>query len=219
MTEPTRPSEPAAQTDPPLADIEARDPNVPAFWDERFARGVTPWDQAGVPPAFEAFAARQAVTPVLIPGCGNAWEARWLAEHGWPVRAIDFAAKAVEAARLQLGAHAAVVEQADFFSWQPDVAPRWVYERAFLCALPPSRRMDYAQRMAELLLEGGLLAGFFFIGATPKGPPFGIEKDELNALLSPHFDLIEDEPVADSLAVFEGRERWLTWRRRAAGKT
>jgi hypothetical protein len=33
-------------------------------------------------------------------------------------------------------------------------------------------------------------------------------------LLTPHFDLIEDEAVSDSIAVFAGRERWMTWRRR-----
>jgi hypothetical protein len=69
--------------------------------------------------------------------------------------------------------------------------------------------------MAELLPQGALLAGFFFLGATPKGPPFGIERAELDVLLTPYFDLIEDEPVSDSIPVFAGRERWLTWRRRA----
>ena len=49
--------------------------------------------------------------------------------------------------------------------------------------------------MAELLPGGALLAGFFFIGATPKGPPFGIERAELDALLTPYFELIEDEAV------------------------
>ena len=69
-----------------------------------------------------------------------------------------------------------------------------------------------------MLPEGGLLAGFYFFGATPKGPPFGIERAELEALLSPDFELIEDEAVTDSIAVFAGRERWLTWRRRGPAR-
>ena len=68
--------------------------------------------------------------------------------------------------------------------------------------------------MAELLPEGGLLAGFFFIATTEKGPPFGIERDALDALLAPHFDLVEEHEVSGSVDVFTGRERWLTWRRR-----
>jgi SAM-dependent methyltransferase len=205
MSDPTQPSAP---------DFTTRDPNSPAFWDERFERHFTPWDQAGVPSAFQSFAGRHSGEAVLIPGCGSAYEAVWLARQGSPVRAIDFSPAAVAAAQQQLGEqHAQLVEQADFFTYEPPFTPAWIYERAFLCALPLARRTDYAQRMAELLPAGALLAGFYFIGATPKGPPFGIERPELDALLTPYFELIEDEPVDDSIAVFAGRERWLTWRR------
>jgi hypothetical protein len=211
-------SDPKPTVSPAPPAFESRDPNAPGFWDERFERGFTPWDQAGVPSAFKAFVDRHAPMPVLIPGCGSAYEAWWLAEKGWTLRAIDFAAHAVEAARAQLGAHASLVEQADFFTYTPPVQTGWIYERAFLCAMPPSRRADWLVRMAELLPAGGLLAGFFFIGdeGSPKGPPFIIERAELDALLSPHFELLEDEPVSDSIPVFAGRERWLTLRRRAA---
>lgn len=194
--------------------FSTRDPNTPAFWDERFRQGYTPWDQAGVPAAFAAFATRMTRTPVLIPGCGSAHEAGWLACAGWTVRAIDFSADAVAAARAQLGPHAPVVEQADFFAYRPPFVPGWIYERAFLCALPPARRADYAAQMAALLQPGGLLAGFFFFDDSPKGPPFGILRDELDALLGASFELVEDEPVADSIPVFAGRERWMSWRRR-----
>jgi SAM-dependent methyltransferase len=201
--------------EPSATDFTTRDPDSPAFWDERFERRFMPWDQAGVPSAFQAFASRHNGAAVLIPGCGSAYEALWLAGQGSPVKAIDFSPAAVAAAREQLGAqHAHLVEQADFFAFEPPFEPAWVYERAFLCALPPGRRTDYARRMAELMPKGALLAGFFFFGATRKGPPFGIERAELDALLTPYFDLIEDEAVSDSIPVFAARERWLTWRRR-----
>jgi SAM-dependent methyltransferase len=158
--------------------------------------------------------ARTERRPVLIPGCGSAYEALALARAGWTVRAIDFSADAVAAARAQLGEFGALVEQADFFSYMPPFEPGWIYERAFFCALPPARRADYVQRMAQLLAPGGLLAGFFFLGSTPKGPPFGVERAQLEALFAPSFELVEDAPVDDSLPVFTGRERWLTWRRR-----
>jgi hypothetical protein len=214
MSNPSEPTGSSAPEDAPEPGFNTRDPNSPDFWNERFEQGFTPWDQAGVPTAFETFAARRNPGAVMIPGCGSAWEALWLARHGWQVRAIDFSAAAVARAREQLGEYSGVVEQADFFAWQPPFAPEWIYERAFLCAMPKARWNDYATRMAELLPEGALLAGFFFLGATPKGPPFGIDRPELEALLTPRFELIEDLPVADSIAVFQGRERWLTWRRR-----
>jgi len=209
MSDPTLPQQPG---DAP--EFETRDPASPSFWDERFARGFTPWDQAGVQREFEAFAAAHPEAAVLIPGCGNAWEARWLAERGRAVRAIDFAPAAVASARAALGQYADVVEEADFYTYQPPFTPAWVFERAFLCALPKAQRAAYARRMADLLQPGALLAGYFFIGETPSGPPFAIGRDELDALLTPSFTLVDDRPVADSLPIFAGRERWLVWRRR-----
>jgi SAM-dependent methyltransferase len=208
--EPKRP-----QPGPATPEFTTRNPALASFWDERFERGVTPWDQAGVQPAFEAFALAHAGLPVLIPGCGNAWEAGWLADRHHDVRAIDFSPAAVASAREALGtARAANVEQADFFTYEPPFVPGWIFERAFLCALPKAQRSRYAARMAELLPAGGLLAGFFFLGDTRSGPPFGIERAELDALLAPYFELIDDQPVDGSIPVFVGRERWLTWRRR-----
>jgi len=40
------------QTEAPMSSFATRDPAQPAFWDERFAAGFTPWDARGVPPAF-----------------------------------------------------------------------------------------------------------------------------------------------------------------------
>src|ERR1700712_2133498 len=91
--------------------FNTRDANSPEFWDERFDRRFMPWDQAGVPEAFMAFARehRKALESVLIPGCGSAYEALWLAQEKWQVKAIDFSPSAVAAAREQLGAQAQVV--------------------------------------------------------------------------------------------------------------
>jgi SAM-dependent methyltransferase len=195
--------------------FDSRDPNSPAFWDERFNKQFTPWDQAGVPDAFRGFVGARTPLHVLIPGCGSAYEALWLAQQGWPVKAIDFSPSAVAVAKTQMGVHADVVEQADYFAYAPPFQIDWIYERAFLCALPKDRWTDYATRSAALLRPGALLAGFYFLGATPKGPPFGIGRDALDALLTPHFDLVEEHEVTGSIEVFAGRERWLTWRRRA----
>ncbi|GLU32988.1 methyltransferase domain-containing protein [Trinickia caryophylli] len=211
-----------SKTPPPAGAAPAfdtRDPATAAFWDERFRKGFTPWDQAGVQRAFAEFVTRTTPVPVLIPGCGSAHEALWLAKAGWLVRAIDFSADAVTAARARLGAFAELVEQADFFAYEPPFQPGWIYERAFFCALPLARRVEYVERMAALLAPGGLLAGFFFFGQEPKGPPFGIARETLETLFLPYFELIEDKAVDDSLPVFAGRERWLTWRRRQARAT
>ncbi|WP_426191896.1 methyltransferase domain-containing protein [Massilia sp. DWR3-1-1] len=198
----------------PAPAFAVRDPLDPAFWDERFRRGFTPWDRGGVPQALRQFAATAAPCVTLIPGCGAAYELAALCELGWDATAIDFSPAAVAQARAQLGPWQARVIEADFFAYTPPVPLQLIYERAFLCALPPALWPQVAARYAALLPAGALLAGFFFFDSTPKGPPFGITPARLDALLSPHFERLEDAAVSDSIAVFAGKERWQLWRRR-----
>jgi hypothetical protein len=192
-----------------------RDPLKPQFWDERFARSFTPWDRGGVPQALRDFVARSPHPLVsLIPGCGSAYELAHLCAAGWDAYAIDFAPEAVARAKVQAGQWGERVVEADFFAWQPPRPLEFIYECAFLCALPPAMRPQVAARWAALLPSGGRLAGFFFFDQMVKGPPFGIDREALEALLAPYFDCVEDAVVADSIPVFAGKERWMVWQRR-----
>jgi hypothetical protein len=127
---------------------------------------------------------------------------------------------AIERAREVLGAElGSRLMQADFFAF--DAAPfDWIYERAFLAALPPRLWAAWGQRCPQLLRRGGSLAGFFFVdeaAAEPRrGPPFAVTSAELHRLLDDAFDLVVDRALGpeESAAVFAGRERWQQWRRR-----
>jgi SAM-dependent methyltransferase len=198
-----------------MAEFSRRDPLQPGFWDERFERGFTPWDRGGVPDALRDFVAR-AGQPLrtLIPGCGSAWELAFLSEAGWEATAIDFSPAAVAQAKAAVGPWASRVQEADFFAWQPARPLDLIYERAFLCALPRAMWSQLAERYAALLPAGAQLAGFFFFDEAAKGPPFGTSREQLHALLDPHFVLIDDQAVNDSIPVFAGKERWQRWQRR-----
>ena len=197
-----------------MADFQNRDPLTPAFWDERFARAFTPWDRGGVPEQLRSFVAQSQRRTVLIPGCGAAYELVHFSEAGWDAVAIDFSPAAVERARGMTGKWSGRVVEADFFAYQPDAKLDMIYERAFLCALPRTMWQQVAQRWAQLLPQGGVLAGYFFFDGAPKGPPFGIGRDELDQLMRGDFECVEDAEVADSIPVFAGKERWMVWRRR-----
>jgi SAM-dependent methyltransferase len=197
-----------------MADFQQRDPRSSAFWDERFERRFTPWDKGGVPQALRDFAASSGPLTTLIPGCGSAYELALLAQAGWDATAIDFSPVAVAAGKAAAGAHADRVVEADFFTWQPSGPLQLIYERAFLCAMPRAMWPQVAARWAALLPAGALLAGYFFFDDVAKGPPFGIARAQLDALLLADFDCVADEAVADSLPVFEGKERWMIWRRK-----
>jgi hypothetical protein len=159
---------------------------------------------------------------VLIPGCGSAYEAAFLDAAGFEVLSIDIADAALARARAVLPSDvsARVLRKADFFTFA--VAPfDGIYERAFLCALPPRLWPDYGRRCARLLQPRAWLAGLFFIDRTVlpdprRGPPFLMTRGELDALLTPEFECVEDEsiPPPESVPVFSGRERWMVWRRR-----
>lgn len=215
-----------------------RDPGQAGFWTERYACGFLPWDQGGVPAdvgrALASAGSGMGAVPapparVLLPGCGSGYELALLAEAGYDALAIDISSAAVERARAAVGTHAGRVQLADCFAVADDPlqcgAYAWVYERAFLCALPPRLWSRWAQAVATLVAPSGVLAGFFHIDPeanhTPaesrRGPPFSLRREELASLLDVHFVRAAAHPVAteDSIPVFRGKEWWMVWRRRA----
>ena len=193
----------------------AQDSSKSDFWESRYRDHVTPWDAGKVPDALRNYAKRiRSGSRILIPGCGSAYEAGYLAENGFDVLAIDFSPAAVELAKKNLSRFGDIVRLADFFEFDYGKPYEVIYERAFLCALPPRMWPQYAPRMAQLLRPGGELAGFFFFRETEKGPPFGTTPEALHALLEPHFDLVEDRMATDSIPVFQDAEHWQVWRKR-----
>lgn len=191
------------------------DPASANFWELRYKEGFIPWDAGMVPALLEDYCARVAPPKkTLVPGCGSAWEVAYLASRGWDVLAIDFSAAAVQAAKTVLGPLAHLVREEDFFS--PRFAVHsfdFVYERAFLCALPRRMWNEWAKRNMELLAPGGRLGGFFFSDDAERGPPFGLKHGELETLLAPWFKKIEHALPVESIALFKGKESWQVWER------
>jgi SAM-dependent methyltransferase len=226
-----------------MPEFRSRDPLSPTFWDERFDGAFTPWDRGDVPARLRRYVV-ETLTPgsdprgqtlirgshgqgsdtsgltqglgfrVLIPGCGAGYELALLCDAGWDATAIDFSPSAVAAARQNVGPWADHVVEADFFVHEPVRPLDLIYERAFLCAMPRQMWPQVAERWAQLLPEGAQLLGYFFFDNNEKGPPFGADRQQLEALLEPYFTLEQDEPVEDSIPVFLGKERWMSWRRK-----
>ena len=194
--------------------------SAPEFWNERYAAGRTPWDVGGVPPALQRYLAAQPGRGerVLIPGSGSGYEVAAFTRAGSTVTAIDFSPPAVAQARANLGpALAGRVIEGDFFTHAFADAPfDLVYERTFLCALPPTRWPQIIARTTELLKPGGVVVGFYLFGDKDDGPPFGLAPLEPAALFGQAFELLVDQavPAEESLPLFAGRERWQERRRR-----
>ena len=190
------------------------------FWSTRYASGRTPWQLDDLPERLRAFL--RSLPParnVLIPGCGQ--DHRTIAEFcraGHRVTAIDFSPVAVSAIRQALPDSDVIL--GEFFRHEFRAAPfDIIYERTFLCSLPPSLWNDYAGRVAELLRPHGTLAGFFFYGREPDPPPYPLSDTKANELFVGRFVLRKSEPVSDSVPMFAGQERWQEWERTATTRT
>jgi SAM-dependent methyltransferase len=199
-------------------DKPKQDSSLPAFWNVRYADNTTPWDAGGVPLALQRYlSSRSDKGSVLIPGCGSGYEVKYFHEQGWQTLALDFSELAVQRAQAHLGELAHLVKLGDFFE-QDFSAQQFdlIYERTFLCALPRKLWPQYAQRMADILAPGKLLAGFFYFNDELKGPPFGLLPNELETLLAPYFVLLDDQPVPpqESINIMQNRERWQLWQRK-----
>jgi len=193
----------------------AADSAAPAFWNQRFASGETPWVLHKIPDTLRSFLKRRPTQKrILIPGCGTDHGViKAFADAGFEITAIDFSPVALAETKKALGTFDGKIMQADFF--KSDFGGRFdlVYERTFFCTMHPRRWPRYAKRVAELLRPGGKLIGIFFYGTEPEPPPYPINKTQAKELLSEYFRLICDLKVCDSVPMFAGMERWQEWER------
>jgi hypothetical protein len=196
---------------------EIPDSSQPDYWTQRYASGKTPWTLRGIPENLEAFLRRtRSSSKVLIPGAGADFEViRAFHKAGHEVTAIDFSPIAVDQAKNALGTLEDRIVLGDFFAYDFGSIPfDLVYERTFLCSLPPSVWEDYIRRVAQLLSVGGRLVGFFFYGSEPEPPPYPLSDKRAAELFDKQFQLVRNEAVSDSVPMFAGAERWQEWSRR-----
>lgn len=186
------------------------------FWDERYRSGSTPWYYDGVPPEFQRFLKRQS-TPLrlLIPGCGTGSELHAALRLGHDAVAIDLSDEAVAQSRSRLGGETDRIFAGDFFTHPFETESfDLIYERTFLCALPPELRHAYAERVGTLLKTGGLLLGYFLYGEEPEPPPYPLARDEAEQLFDSRFTNTQNTPSEKPLPFFTDMEQWQIWRKK-----
>jgi cyclopropane fatty-acyl-phospholipid synthase-like methyltransferase len=190
------------------------------YWQGRFEAGDTPWE-LGAPSevlleaceVLEALGVSLEGARVLSPGCGRGSDALELVARGATVVGVEWSDQVAQdlmsryrAADIR-GGGSLNVRIGDFFTLDPEPVDI-VCEHTFLCALDPSRRVEYAQRIAAWLKPGGYLCGNFFIVSDEDarrlpglsltkdgaGPPFGITKHGLLELLNKRFSPLVIRP-------------------------
>lgn len=183
-----------------------------SFWSSRWKDQLTGWDIGKISDPFVPFFEKldNKSLKILIPGCGNAYEAEYLWTKGFSqVHVVDIAPEPLQLfSRRVPDFPASQLHCADFFDLRGTFD--LVVEQTFFCALHPSLRPRYVAHMRELITPGGLLAGLLFnFPLTEEGPPFGGSKPDYLALFADGFAVRTMEPCSLSIAPRAGRELWI----------
>ncbi|MFN0014307.1 MAG: methyltransferase [Saprospiraceae bacterium] len=184
-------------------------------WENRWQTGQTGWDLGAASPPLTAYADQipqeRRNLRMLVPGCGNGYEALYLLETGFRnIVMVDIAPTAVERMAARLNETFPDWESnlrilcADFFELEGTFD--LILEQTFFCALDPTLRRDYALKMRDLLAPGGKLAGIFFDRNFEGGPPFSGSQAEYRALFEPLFHIKTMAPCYNSVPPRAGTE-------------
>ncbi|MBP6049393.1 MAG: methyltransferase [Chitinophagales bacterium] len=181
-----------------------------SFWDELWKNKITGWDLKKVSPPLKAYF--DAMTcknkSILIPGCGNAYEAAYLLEQGFKnITVIDISAtlvqQLIEKHKTHIGKELTVIA-GDFFKHSGKYD--FIIEQTFFCALDRNRREEYASKMQTLLKDNGKLAGLLFSREFEVSPPHGGNKEEYESVFSDKFTIEKMDICETSVTPRKGTE-------------
>lgn len=187
------------------------------FWESRWQSGQTGWDIG--------FASTPLVTyfdklenkdlKILIPGSGNGYEGEYLMKNGFKnTFVLDIAPKAIENLKtrfpdfpeenLILGNFFDHYETYDL-----------IVEQTFFCALHPSLRQEYADKVHSLLGTDGILAGVLFNDPLFKDhPPYGGNKEEYVTYFEGLFTFLQFDVTPHSIKPRAGREFFIEFQKK-----
>ncbi len=194
--------------------------NSDHFWSDRYLKGATGWDLGNVSTPIREYIDQLKFKDlkILIPGCGNAWEAAYLMQQGFTqVTLVDISQVLVEnlqerfSKEIKAG-HIRVIHT-DFFEIKDQFD--LILEQTFFCALPPVMRKQYVEKMHEILKPNGKIAGVMFNKEFEGGPPFGGNTAEYLELFKGHFHIKTLEPCHNSIAPRAGAEAFVIYQKQA----
>ena len=189
------------------------------YWEKRYQNKETGWDLGTVSPPIKKYVDQleDLNISILIPGCGNAYEANYLLDKGFTnFTLIDISPSLVEQLKSLFNndqQKRIKIICGDFFEMhgQFDL----IIEQTFFCAIPPKLRKDYCKKMNELLSPKGKLIGLLFNRSFENNPPFGGSIDEYDQLFAPYFNIITMESCYNSIEPRQGSELFIQMTKRS----
>lgn len=182
------------------------------FWDNRYKNQETGWDIGYPSTPIKEYIDQisNKSIKILIPGCGNAYEAEYLINNRFKnVYLVDLSTSALanfhkrvpnfEKSNLICG---------DFFDLNDNFD--LIIEQTFFCAINPELRQRYVEQSHQLLNKNGKLVGLLFNEKLNNDkPPFGGNEIDYKKLFSPFFDIQIMKEAYNSIEPRKGRELFI----------
>ena len=181
------------------------------FWEKKWIENKIGWDLGEVSPPIKEYINQltNKSIMILIPGCGNAYEAEYLNNAGFNnVFIVEISKSAISSFKIRCpefpDEH---IIHSDFFEikGQYDL----IIEQTFFCALELTYRKSYVEQMTKLLKSDGKLIGLLFNTYFSAGPPFGGDINLYESLFSKAFKIEIMETAYNSIKTREGSELFI----------
>lgn len=181
-----------------------------AFWDDQYLHHTPGWNIGYPSTPLKEYIDQldHKNMRILIPGCGNGYEAEYLLQQGFQqIHVIDISPVLTRSFSERLHQYIGkglTVFTGDFFdhSGVYDL----ILEQTFFCVFPPSFREKYVEKVKSLLATGGTIAGVLFNREFDSAPPYGGKMEAYIPVFKKHLDLIKMEPCYNSIKPRQGAE-------------
>jgi SAM-dependent methyltransferase len=187
------------------------------YWEKRWQEGATGWDLGDVSPPLRLYIdqLKDKNLRILIPGCGNSYEAEYLFRQGFShTHVADISERALQSFQKRVPdfppSH---LHCGDYFKLTGTYD--LILEQTFFCALDPSLRALYVQHSHDLLAPGGKITGLLFDDPLmTNGPPFGGDEALYRKYFETSFQILTLGKALHSIPPRAGRELFVIMRRK-----
>ena len=185
-----------------------------SFWSEKYQSNQIGWDIGSISTPIKDYIDQleDKDLAILIPGAGNAYEAAYLFEQGFTnVSIVDIAKEPLDNFKKNVPDFPKdKILQEDFFTHEGSYD--LIFEQTFFCALDPSLRVNYIDKMKDLLKLNGKLVGLLFdFRLDDIGPPFGGSEDAYTIDFKKRFHLKTLAPCYNSIKPRQGKELFINF--------
>lgn len=174
------------------------------YWNNRYQNNTTGWDigEPSTPLKEYINQLQNKSIAILIPGCGNAYEAAYLLKNGFTnITLVDISELVVTELKDRFSNYLNTeikILHANFFELK-NMQFDLIIEQTFFCAILPSLRQQCVQQYANLLNPKGKVVGLLFNKEFETNPPFGGNTEEYQQYFSTHFTIKKMELCYNSI--------------------